>query len=72
MTTKLSEAERKRAAQFVVRLISDTCGREAADYWAWERTPMPAGLPLDSQLLEGLKMAARGTKPGPWTIEVKP
>jgi len=47
-----------------MRLIEAACGQKSAEYWTCEGTLMPCGLPSDKQLIDGLKMAARGgTKP---------
>jgi hypothetical protein len=66
--TEITTDQRRIATRMVLHLIGKSCGAESANYWAWERTPMPTGWPSDEQLLDGLKMAARGTKPGPWKM----
>lgn len=64
----LTDDQRRIATRMVIHLIGKSCGAQAANYWAWERTPMPAVWPSDEQLVDGLKMAARGTKRGPWSM----
>jgi hypothetical protein len=49
--------ERRNATQTVLAWITESCGSKSADFWAWEMTPMPCGLPSDEQLEDGLQMA---------------
>jgi hypothetical protein len=64
----LTDERKRTATRMVCHLISLACGIEAANFWAWERTPMPVGWPSDEQLLDGLKMAASGSGRGPWSM----
>lgn len=45
------------ATLFVLRAMSVTRGKYLADFWAWEMTPIPAGLPSWKQIRVGLAMA---------------
>lgn len=56
--------ERRAATKVVIGWIIESCGDAAADYWAWERTPMPCDLPSDEQLDEGIEMAVAGPTGG--------
>lgn len=56
----MTDEQRKRAAVTICEWLTEYCGQATADYWAWERTPMPCGLPSDEQLDEGLQNALRG------------
>ncbi len=51
--------ERKQAAKAVVAWLIEYHSEEVANYWAWECTPMPCGLPSDKQLEHGLSMALK-------------
>jgi hypothetical protein len=42
----------------LVKWIEEALGEEAASLWAWNCTPAPCGLPTDSQLADGLAVAA--------------
>jgi len=53
----MNDDERKRATQVLVQWLTEERGEETASFWAWERTPMPFGLPSDEQLDEGLRLA---------------
>jgi hypothetical protein len=48
---------RRVATKHILGMLTAAHGPKVADYWAWERTPMPCGLPSDEQLGEGLRMA---------------
>jgi hypothetical protein len=50
---------RRAATYAVLQWLEEYCGKEVADFWAWERTPMPVGLPSDEQLEEGMNMAVK-------------
>lgn len=53
----MSDKTRRKATQFVAWLIAKTKGEEAAEFWCWEMTPMPMGLPFNFQLWDGVKFA---------------
>lgn len=57
--------ERRAAAVTVYGWLDEIHGRDVAEWWVWERTPFPCGLPLDEQLEEGLTIAVT---PNPGTI----
>jgi len=48
---------RKRMTKAVLWLMQLTRSEEMANFWAWEMTPMPAGLPSWRQIRVGLAMA---------------
>ena len=56
----MRDAYRREATKIVIGWITETLGEHVADYWAWERTPMPIALPSDEQLEEGLRLACGG------------
>lgn len=53
----LTTEERREATTVVMEWLREHHGEDAVNFWAWEMTPMPFGLPLDEQLAEGLEMA---------------
>lgn len=57
----MKEHERQAAMRTVYDWIAEAHGQHAAEFWAWERTPYPVGLPDDEQLDEGLWIAASPT-----------
>lgn len=54
---------RLEASKLVVRLLESVRGKEIADFWAWELTPMPCGVPSWEQLAEALRMAVGDKAP---------
>lgn len=56
------DEQRQEETRKVLAELTDAGGEELASYWAWERTPLPCGLPLDEQLVEGRKMATDARK----------
>lgn len=48
---------RRNATLFVVWLMKLTRGRELTNFWAWELTPMPVGLPSWKQIRVGFALA---------------
>lgn len=56
----LTLEDRRAATVTVIDWLTETCGPDVANAWAWEHTPMPCGLPSDEQLAEGLSWAAAG------------
>jgi hypothetical protein len=48
----------------VIEVIAWRYGNDAADYWAWNETPMPCGHPLPSQYIKALRWAfSKGPAP---------
>jgi hypothetical protein len=60
MTRTLTLEQRRAATESVLVWLTETCGEDVANEWAWEHTPLPCGLPLDEQLERGLQFAALG------------
>lgn len=58
----MTNEERKAEAGRIAKELSAIGGEELADYWVWEMTPMPVGLPSDEQLEEGRKLVERARK----------
>ena len=54
------EVDRRERTKLVITWLAETCGEDVADMWCWEHTPMPCGLPSDTQLAQGLEWAALG------------
>lgn len=48
---------RKRMTNIVLWLMCLTRGEALANFWAWEMTPMPIGLPSWKQIRVGFSMA---------------
>lgn len=53
----MTNEQRKEATIAVYDWLVEYKGEELAQFWMWERTPLPCGLPLDRQLEEGMMMA---------------
>jgi len=47
---------RRNITLLIVFMIEKRHGKYVASWWQWERTPMPVGLPLNYQLIEGFLM----------------
>lgn len=62
MWHRVPDGFKKWATYLLLRFIRYRCGREEADFWAWERTPLPVGFPFPSQLVVGLARALRGRR----------
>jgi hypothetical protein len=58
------DKQRQEETRRIIAALEAAGGKKLADYWSWEMTPMPCGLPSDEQLAEGRKMAelAEGRK----------
>lgn len=61
---QIEDQRRHEATLAVIHWIQETWGNEMADWWAWECTPMPCGLPDDEQLEDGLRLATKEISPG--------
>lgn len=58
------EEIRREATAAVLKWIAERYGDGVADWWFWECTPMPCGLPNDRQLREGFQLALGELSPG--------
>ena len=56
MATSREWRIRKLVAVAIVKLLTYRHGSKAADYWAWEMTPWPVGLPSWKQIWDGVVM----------------
>lgn len=54
----MTEEQRRSAFLAVAKWIEEDVSNEAMNIWLYSCTPYPCGLPLDSQLEDGLKVAA--------------
>ncbi len=54
----MTRDNRIATAQIIVDWLRETRGDKEAELWVWNLTPMPCGLPTDSQLEDGLRIAA--------------